>query len=709
MAIVGKHVALALLVSLSPALQAQPASGDAMDAGLPTVITPTRLLQSLSDVPASVTVITAEILQLLGVRSIPDALRLVPGMAMTHATGPDYQISYHGTNTLSPRRMNVLIDGVSVYRPAFSEVLWSQLPINIDEIDRIEVTRGPSSASYGPNSMLAVINIITRSAGDVGAGHLSLTAAHRLANEAVARMGMRLGSTALSLTASRAWDKGFDWLSQDAQGHDSLSVNRLGLRLDGKLSGSDAIGLRAMLARGVAEIPFIDRFQLNYPDRNFSDAYVSAQWEREISATHQLRLSLDSARQRNRQSWRTCLPTAALLPQLFDLWRANPDYANAILAGRVPIGSGGTALDDQLALAAIGALRALGTAALQPRCGTTDQDALQFRTDLELQDTWVLSPGYRLVSGLGLRHQGGESRTFLGGREGSRVRWAFANLEARPREWLTLNFGGYYEDNSLAPSSFSPRLAANWHLAPGHTLRASWSKGTRSPDIQEQRTNWTFVFTELAPPLFGSTTARFYQSRVGPGGLRSERIASRELGYVGNLPRWGLIVDARVFDDELTDLISERTNLAGLRPTNAGSVTLRGAELQASGRLSPQWFAHATYAYLDNRYPTNILERTLWSRHSGSIALSRELTGGWQVAGRYTGASGDGHQQSSYGRADLVVSQAWKQDATAWRLTASLQRLDQPDISYSIGSAAALESRYNGRTRGFVQLAVDLP
>jgi outer membrane cobalamin receptor len=79
----------------------------------------------------------------------------------------DYRVNYHGTNVLVPRRMNVLIDGVSVYQPLFARVDWTSLPIVIDDIDRIEVTRGSNSAAYGPNSLLAIINIISRHPRDV--------------------------------------------------------------------------------------------------------------------------------------------------------------------------------------------------------------------------------------------------------------------------------------------------------------------------------------------------------------------------------------------------------------------------------------------------------------------------------------------------------------------------------------------------------------
>lgn len=87
-----------------------------------SVITPTRLKQPLQDVPASVTVITAETLRRYAITNVPDALRMVPGMAVTRNTGNGYTINYYGTNASSARRMNVLIDGVSVYQPGLSEI-----------------------------------------------------------------------------------------------------------------------------------------------------------------------------------------------------------------------------------------------------------------------------------------------------------------------------------------------------------------------------------------------------------------------------------------------------------------------------------------------------------------------------------------------------------------------------------------------------------
>jgi len=682
-------------------------SQEAVESSYPLVITPARLRQSLADVPASVSVITGEMLRQYGIRSVPEALRLVPGMAVTHASGPDYRINYHGTNILSPRRMNVLIDGISVYRPAFSEVIWSQLPVIVEDIDRIEVTRGPNSAAYGPNSMLAVVNIITRHPKDVDRAFAAVTVGSQSATDTTMRAAFSVGTSSVSITGQRSRDGGYDQLEQDRSGHDSLTRRVIDIRSQTPLSVVDSLTLRAAIVEGTYEVAFADDFQLSYPDRRFTDSYVGASWTRQLSPDHELRLRFDHASQRDRQSWRTCLPAVGLLPEMFELWRANPAYADALIAGTLP--SGGSANDDVLAAAAIAAIRALGAQALSPSCGTPNQNAVQFRTDIELQDTHVVSERLRYVIGIGARRQGGESETYLGGKRTSNLRWAFGNVEAHPASWVTLNAGGYYESSSLSPSTFSPRVAANLHVAPEHTVRLVFSKGSRSPDIQEQSTNWSYTFPDLVPPINGSSVARFYQSRVGPGNLVSEQIKAIEVSYLVNLQRLGLLADFKLFNDELTSLISERTNLAGSSPTNEGKVRLRGGEAQASMAISPRWSAFANYAYLENIDSNKPLERSQYSRHSGSIGITHEFGTGWRTSWAYFGSSGDGLAESRYGRSDVTLFKAGKAQGLDWTATVGLRRLDNPIVSHAFGDTSQSFSRVDNRLQGFAQFSLRLP
>jgi iron complex outermembrane receptor protein len=130
---------------------------------LPQVLTATRLKQSAAAVPGSMTVIDSELIKASGARDISELLRLVPGMMVGYTTGNQAAVNYHGTSASDARRMQVLIDGRSVYRAGLATVDWSDIPVAMEDIERIEVFRGPNTVSYGANALMAVVNILTRS------------------------------------------------------------------------------------------------------------------------------------------------------------------------------------------------------------------------------------------------------------------------------------------------------------------------------------------------------------------------------------------------------------------------------------------------------------------------------------------------------------------------------------------------------------------
>lgn len=678
----------------------------------PVVITPTRLRQSLADVPASVTVLTAETMQRYGIRSVVDAMRLVPGMEVAQVSGNDARINYHGTNVLVPRRMNVLIDGVSAYRPGVAQVDWSLLPVSMDDIERIEVTRGPDSVAYGPNSMLAIINIITKHPGDIGRGLVAVNAGSSGSAGVTGRVAASMGDTRLRITFERQRDSGYDFLtrSSEAGGHDSTEVKRLAVRSETVFGNASSLQLQAWWVQAYKEVPFIDAYQVTFPDQRVNDYYLDALWKTALSPQHELQLRLNHSESLTRQPWVTCIPTATALPQLYDLWRANPAYANQILAGRVP--SGGSASDDALAAAAIAAVRALGAQARSPLCVTPNQDLDQSRTDLELQDTLVLGEGLRVVSGIGARTQHASSQTYLDGSVTNELSRVFANAEYKPIGWLGINAGGYWEDDRLAGPSFSPRLAFNLHLSDNQTVRLIYSRGARAPDIYEQRVNWSYA-VEAPRPVNGATSLRFFQSALSPGGLQAERITSRELGYLLRVPRMGLLFDLKVFDDELSSLLSQKLQVSDFHPTNGNAVHLSGAEFQANAELSKAWSGFLNYAYLDNRDASALTELTQYSRQSGAIGVSYAPQGdgwrGWRVSLDYMMASGDGIDQSRYGRKDLTLAKTFTVAGKEVRMAATVTALDNPSVTtfrdFS-GANPMLVSRYDSRLRIFGQVMI---
>lgn len=642
------------LIGLQSSMALAASDSEPPDNELPVVLTPTRLRESLANVPASVTIITADMLRRFGITSVPEALRLVPGMAVTQATGSDYRIGYHGTNMLTPRRMNVLIDGVSVYRPGLARVDWKELPVAIDDIERIEVTRGPNSASYGANAMLAIVNILTRHPRDSAGTTLTGTAGSQRTSGGTLRHGGNLGaSTSYRITLDHQEDGGFDVASTLGQGHDTTRLHRLNFRSVTELNSTHTLDLQATVLQGLKEIEFIDRYQQGFPDIGVQEVDVSARWQAHLSADHALQVQVYATRHSNAQAWRDCLPTITLLPQLATLWRVNPGYVNAVLAGRTP--SGGTAQDNVLAASAIATYRALGPRAATPTCVDANQNVAEQRIDAELQDTLVLSDQLRVVSGFGLRRDVADSQTYLQGRVVNNSWRVFANAEVKPDPAVSINAGGFFERDQLTGSAFSPRLALNLHANESQTIRFVVSRAVRMPDILEQRADWRYRTTAFSPALNGATDGYFYPTALAPGNLTSEKILSREIGYLGNFPQYGLLLDAKVFDDRLRDLVSEKLQVFSFAPTNRNQVRLRGAEVQVNWEPDTRWKVFLSYAYLDNAAST-LFEQTQYSRHSGALGVSRAFGNDWQAGLAWYGASANGTGQTFQGRTDLTLS-----------------------------------------------------
>lgn len=131
---------------------------------LPEVLTATRLQQAPAAVPGSLTVLDRELIRASGARTLPELLRLVPGMLVVPQVGnpPQTTVNYHGSSANQARRLQVLVDGRSVYRAGLAQVDWNDIPLAIEDIERIEVFRGPNTVSYGANALMAVVSILTR-------------------------------------------------------------------------------------------------------------------------------------------------------------------------------------------------------------------------------------------------------------------------------------------------------------------------------------------------------------------------------------------------------------------------------------------------------------------------------------------------------------------------------------------------------------------
>jgi iron complex outermembrane receptor protein len=697
-------VSLSALTLPTPAHPADADSGLTIDA-LPVVLTPTRLRQSLADVPASVTILTSDMLREFGVRSIPDALRLVPGMIVTQVTGFDYRVGYHGGNVHSPRRMNVMVDGMSLYWPGLSRVDWEEIPLAIEDIDRIEVTRGANSATYGANSMVAIVNIITKHPRDTEGLRVRLLTGSQKTREATGGYSGTIGSTAYRLTFQHHENNGYDFASTRGLGRDDGRKQFLTFSSTTELPRQQTLDVSAGFLKLDREIEFGDTAQKTFPDAKSNNYFLNVRWRKALTDNQDLKIQTYARHHSLKQGWTSCPPTATLLPEMFELYRSNPRYAAEILAGRRP--TGGTRQDDALAVAALTAIGRLGPArARAPNCGDVNQDFKQTRYDFELEHTYIFSPTLRLVSGAGARSDSAESPILLNGKHMNRGWRVFANTEFKPSKHFTINAGGYYEHDQLSDSAFSPRLALNTHLTPNHTLRLVLSQAVRTPDIYEQRSDAIYRVTNLDPPLNGSTNGVFYQSARAPGNLQNERILSREIGYLGNFPQLGLRIDAKAFDDKLSRLISEKLQLSDFNPTNSNSARQRGAELQFTYQPNARWRAHAGYSHVRTK-TSHPFERTLGARHSGALGVAYTHPSDWTIGFAASAYNSNDDGQSRYGRQELTLRRPFRLGArTKLDAAFTVSHLDNRSATYLTDINQIRESRYSDSMQYFFTLGI---
>jgi iron complex outermembrane receptor protein len=203
--------------------------------------------QKVANAAAAIFVITQEDIRRSGARNIPEALRMVPGLDVARIDENKWAIGARGFNGRFDNKLLVLIDGRSVYTPLFSGVYWDIQDVPLEDIDRIEVIRGPGATLWGANAVNGVINIITKPAEATQSGLVKAEAGSEQLAAGSARYGDRIGNKGYY----RIYAKYFDWGSstnlagQDA--FDGWHQVRGGFRSDWTLSRADSLTVQGDL------------------------------------------------------------------------------------------------------------------------------------------------------------------------------------------------------------------------------------------------------------------------------------------------------------------------------------------------------------------------------------------------------------------------------------------------------------------------------
>ena len=250
-------VVLAAITGSASALEL--ASNDLTDLSLEEllaidVVTVSKAAEPASRAPAAVYVITHDDILRSGARSIPEALRLAPGVNVAQVNADDYAVSIRGFNAVLADKLEVLIDGRSVYTPLFSGVFWDVLDVALTDIDRIEVVRGPGATLWGANAVNGVINIITRSARET-TGTVSVVEVGTERNAATLRSGQRVGSDSALRLYGKAVERGDGRLGDGRDATDRQRIAMAGGRLDTALSVDDQLSVSGNLYTADADSP----------------------------------------------------------------------------------------------------------------------------------------------------------------------------------------------------------------------------------------------------------------------------------------------------------------------------------------------------------------------------------------------------------------------------------------------------------------------
>ena len=260
------------------------------------VTTVSRAEEYLRDAAAPVFVITSDEIRRSGVTSVPEALRLAPGVEVARRNAHAWSISIRGFNSDLTNKLLVLVDGRSVYSPLYAGVFWDVQDTLLEDIDRIEVISGPGGTLWGANAVNGVINIITRSAGETKGGFAQVGGGNEQGTLGV-RYGGTIGESIDARVYLRLLDRDSTERRTGGDGVDGLRLARSGFRMDWGPNDVSQLTLQGDVYSGDKDGEFLDDFSLGTlpagtirDEVDLAGGNVLGRWSRRLSDTSSLRL-----------------------------------------------------------------------------------------------------------------------------------------------------------------------------------------------------------------------------------------------------------------------------------------------------------------------------------------------------------------------------------------------------------------------------------
>lgn len=602
---------------------------------IPVVLTATRLKQPQSEAPASVTVIDKAMLQSLGIHKLAEIFRLVPGMQVGYVSGNKPAVGYHGLTDDNSRRIQILIDGRSVYKEALSRILWEDMPISINHIAKIEVIRGPNTASYGANSYLAIINIISEHPDDQIGWSLSGAYGKRGVKSLEASFADINGPFEYRVSLLHQGDNGFD-LAQDklSPRYDSESGNSI--LFDGiHQQGNDQLRIKAGFKNNRRQLPPTFAEVSPYHNLQNQQGYFQLNYHQNITPNRNREIQLYFNTSDIQEEWNVCLPKLLITNELFDLYSLDAQYTETFLAAISAGMSPPAPTSPQVAAQAALVFNRVLSDGLINTCGSANQNLTEQRLDFEWQETFRLNDDMRMIGGVNVRNDSAKAESFLRKRESKNSGRLFSHFEWRLSRDRILNLGGNLEYDGDSGTEFSPRAALIQHVGENHTFRAVTAFATRTPDLFEESGFRTYKLRNLEPQSSFNDNDLFYQHSQSNGDLRSEKIRSYELGYFGDFLNSRLLIDAKIFRDSLYQILVGNSKLTDFNLQNSGSIRFHGFETQIDYHFNSNLRFWTSYSHVKDNVKVFSFNQRSVIKDSGAFAIFYQSDNHWHLASAF--------------------------------------------------------------------------
>jgi len=558
--------------------------------------------QTLAQTAAAAYVIQAEDIRRSGASNIPEALRLAPGVQVAAIGNNKWAVSIRGQADRFSNKLLVLVDGRSVYSPMFSGVVWEALDIPLENIERIEVIRGPGAAIWGANAVNGVINIITKSAFDTLGGHVTLVAGSELRGYGLARYSWNLDPDTAVQFHAKAHDTDPSRFVTGGTGADDWQNRSAGFKLE-RLQGQDTFQIQGGLydSRAGDELLMISApaILLVRHTQKMTGGHLLGRWESNPSESRQ-----DS----------------------FQAYLEHSDYDHIILNELR------TTLDLEY------------------------QQTLQTGGKHEL--TWGL--GYRYSRD----RIGTSSLITLKDTEGSTSLYSGFlqdEITLQPDRWR-LTLGARLEHNDYTGFEFQPNAHLLWTPDTQTSAWISAARATRTPARVERGGTVYLPLSAVSALQLDNSLAREEKLDALDLGWRYQFSHTVSLDLAGFYYRYGNLRDAAITGASILQpggyVFIPTIN------SNANKATASGLEASLDWRPRPAWRLQAAYSFLDTevrlapgRLPSGYADTTPANMFSLLSSLDLSSTLRWDVWLRYVGKV-KAHAIPAYTTLDLRL--AWQ-------------------------------------------------